>query len=146
MTTVSTTARPTRTPTAPRDLDPLQLLREGHEGRLGYLSGRGARSVVVRFALTADGIRIRLAEYHEAVGYADGRQVSLRVEEMPGAGRSPSTVEVRGRAHLAPYPTRETEQASDLERWPADVATHEMVIPLTELTVLSAGAGADPVD
>lgn len=139
--TVATTGRPARAPATACDPDPLLLLQKGHEGRLGYLSGRGPRSVVVRFRLTGDGIRIRLAEYHEAVGYADGRQVSLQVEEAPGDGRSPSTVEVRGRARLAPYPMQAAGATADLERWPASVATHELVIPLTELTVVTTGAG-----
>lgn len=111
----------------------------GHqgEGRLGYRSGRGARSVVVRFALAGEDIRIRLTEYHEAVGYAPGQQVCLQVEAPVGPRHQLETVLIRGQARLADGELCSVEDDATLdEHWPDGLATHDLVLPLTHVAVL----------
>ena len=71
-----------------------------HEGRLGYQSGKGPRSVVVSYAVAEDQILVRLPDYNDIVHYAPGSEVSLDVDGgTPAAHRE--TVVVTGRAALA---------------------------------------------
>ena len=51
-----------------------------HEGRFGYQSGRGHRSVVVSYAVAGDQILVRLPDYNDIVHYAPGAEVSLDVD------------------------------------------------------------------
>ena len=70
-----------------------------HEGRLGYQTGKGPRSVVVSYAVAGDQILVRLPDYNDIVHYAPGSEVSLDVDGTPAAHRE--TVVVTGRA---PWP------------------------------------------
>ena len=76
------------------------LLWSHHEGRLGYQSGKGPRSVVVSYAVAEDQILVRLPDYNDIVHYAPGSEVSLDVDGgTPAAHRE--TVVVTGKAALA---------------------------------------------
>jgi hypothetical protein len=71
-----------------------------HEGRLGYQSGRGHRSVVVLYTIAEDQILMRLPDYNDIVHYAPGCEVRLDVDGgTPAAHRE--TVIVTGTAELA---------------------------------------------
>ena len=60
-----------------------------HEGRFGYQSGRGHRSVVVSYAVAGDQILVRLPDYNDIVHYAPGSEVSLDVDGgTPAAHRA----------------------------------------------------------
>ena len=101
------------------------------EGRLSYHSGRGPRSVVVRFAVANGRVLIRLPDYHEALGYADDQTVSLTADRQPDGGARPEPLTITGTAHVsdsrAPGPV---EEALD-ERWPAGVSTHLLTLLLS---------------
>ncbi len=80
-------------------------LSEHHEGRLGYLSGRGPRSVVVCYAMAGDRIMLRLPDYNDIVHYAPGSEISLAVDGTGTTHRE--TVNVTGPPRwLATGPTR----------------------------------------
>lgn len=83
------------------------------EGRLGYLSGRGPRSVVVLYELADDEIIMRLPDYHDAAHYAPGAEVRLDVEGVENAGRD--AVRVVGRALLADRATLAAAHGLDPE-------------------------------
>ena len=76
-----------------------------HEGRLGYQSGRGHRSVVVSYAVAGDQILVRLPDYNDIVHYAPGAEVSLDVDG--GTRRRPSRNRRRDR-HSRPGGERPT--------------------------------------
>ena len=82
------------------------VLASHHEGRLGYQSGRGPRSVVVSYAITEDAIMMRLPDYNDAVHYAPGAEVRLEVDGLVPAGMDEVLVtgtavvdDERGRSH-----------------------------------------------
>jgi len=101
-----------------------------HEGRLGYQSGRGHRSVVVFYAVTDDQILVRLPDYNDIVHYAPGAEISLDVDGgTPAAHRE--TVTVTGTAELAENAHRPLiDQAAFEEDWPPDVRTSIICLPL----------------
>jgi hypothetical protein len=101
-----------------------------HEGRLGYQSGRGPRSVVVSYAVAGDQVLVRLPDYNDIVHYAPGAEVSLDVDGgTPAAHRE--TVTVTGTAELAETDQRPLiDQAAFQEDWPADVRTSVICLPL----------------
>jgi hypothetical protein len=101
-----------------------------HEGRLGYQSGRGHRSVVVFYAVAGDQILVRLPDYNDIVHYAPGAEISLAVEGgTPAAHRE--TVTVTGTAELAENTQRPLiGQAAFEEDWPSDVRTSVICLPL----------------
>ena len=74
-------------------------LSSHREGRLGYVTGRGPRAVVVNYAVTDEQIVLRLPDYSEITQYALGEEVTLQVDGLaPSIGAS-EIVTVRGRAH-----------------------------------------------
>jgi hypothetical protein len=92
---------------------------------------------VVRFALAGEDIRIRLPEYHEALGYAPGQQVCLQVEAPVGPCHQLETVLIQGRARLADGELCSVEDDATLdEHWPDGFATHDLVLPLTDVAVV----------
>jgi hypothetical protein len=101
-----------------------------HEGRLGYQSGRGHRSVVVFYAVAGDQILVRLPDYNDIVRYAPGAEISLAVDGgTPAAHRE--TVTVTGTAELAESTHRPLiDQAAFEEDWPPDVRTSVICLPL----------------
>jgi hypothetical protein len=101
-----------------------------HEGRLGYQSGRGHRSVVVFYAVAGNQILVRLPDYNDIVRYAPGAEISLAVDGgTPAAHRE--TVTVTGTAELAESTHRPLiDQAAFEEDWPSDVRTSVICLPL----------------
>jgi Pyridoxamine 5'-phosphate oxidase len=100
------------------------------EGRLGYQSGRGHRSVVVCYAVAGDQILVRLPDYNDIVHYAPGAEVSLDVDGGTPAAHH-ETVIVTGTAVLADSGERPSiDQAVFAEDWPADVRTSVLCLPL----------------
>jgi len=102
-----------------------------HEGRLGYRSGKGPRSVVVSYAVAEDKIVLRLPDYNDIVHYAPGSEVSLDVDGgTPAAHRE--TVVVTGQAVIAENDQEPLiDQTALLEQWPPDVPTQVICVPLT---------------
>ena len=110
------------------------LIHHRHEGRLGYLSGRGARSVVVSYATTDDQILFLVPYYNEITQYAPGREVTLLVDEGMTAptSRRYDTVSVRGIANLAgPKQASTVHRTNFLEIWPQGVATSIIYLPIS---------------
>jgi hypothetical protein len=102
------------------------------EGRLGYPTGRGPRSVVVRYAMTDGDIVFRLPDYNDIVHYAPGEDITLEVDG-PSAPRGDfETVIVRGRAERAHAHQQPVEAAFD-EQWPSGVSTTVIRLPMTEV-------------
>jgi hypothetical protein len=91
----------------PISLDCRIWLGQHHQGHLGYLSGRGAQSVVVTYALVGDHILLQVPEYNDITQYAPGAKVSLavdgEVESMLAnqPGRTIDAIKVTGKAALA---------------------------------------------
>jgi hypothetical protein len=103
---------------------------------LGYIGGRGPRSVVITYAMTDDQILFLVPAYNEITQYVPGRQVTLQVagESSGPAPRHYDTVSVTGTANLswleqAPL-VRRTKFA---ELWPPAVSTSVICLPMAEL-------------
>ena len=104
----------------------------GHdEARLGFDTGRGHRSVVVGYAVEADGVFLELPEYHPATGYVLGSPVTLEVEDAL-AGGSWESVRASGVAALVD-PRRAGSVHPYGAGWPPGIATHTVRVPLAEL-------------
>ncbi len=106
------------------------------EGQLGYIGGRGPRSVAVSYAVTDDQILFLVPAYNEITQYVLGKQVTFQVagENSGPAPRYYDTVSVTGTANLprleqAPI-VRRTNFA---ELWPPDVTTSVICLPMAEL-------------
>jgi hypothetical protein len=117
-------------------------LGQHHEGRLGYLSGRGPQSVVVTYALVGDHILLRVPEYNDITQYAPGEKVSLAIDgeveptSVNQAGRTINAITVTGTAVLASEGGRwSTAAALFEESWPAGIRTSIVSLPLTGLDV-----------
>lgn len=118
--------------------DPLDvqawLVRE-HEGRLGYTTGRGPRTVVVRYAMSAGRLVFRLPEYSSALGYARDRAVTLQIDGGSGPTAN-ARVLVSGTAELVDEATTlDTEPALD-EHWPDGVSTHVVALTASRIDVV----------
>jgi len=112
------------------------LVRLYSEGRLAYLSGRGARSVVVTYAVTDDQILFLLPYYNEITQYAPGRQVTLVVDDEETASTSPryDSVRVSGVAHLAGANQASLVRRTNFsESWPQGVSTSIIYLPIGEI-------------
>ena len=72
------------------------------EGGLGYIGGRGPRSVVITYAVTDDQILFLVPAYNEVAQYVPGKQVTLQVagESSGPAPRYCDMVNVTGTANL----------------------------------------------
>lgn len=104
-------------------------LTSHRQGRLGYSSGRGPRSVVVSYCLLDEQIVVRLPDYNDIVHYAPGSQVVFEVEDQTDTVPGYETVSVTGMAELV-----DTDEQFDLdfaESWPDGVATSLVFLPLT---------------
>ena len=106
------------------------------EGQLGYIGGRGARSVVVSYAVTDDQILFLVPAYNEITQYVPGKQVTFQVagESIGPAPRYYDTVSVTGTANLprlaqAPIVRR----TNFVELWPPHMATSVICLPMAEL-------------
>ena len=107
-------------------------LRSYTEGRLGYLSGRGLRRVVVCDALSPDDkIVPRVPESNEIGQYVPGDRVTLDVD-----GRTPlgyrHTVGVSGRAEVLPDSSVGAPNGWGGEAWPTGI-TSIVAFPVEEV-------------
>ena len=108
-------------------------LRSHTEGRLGYLSGRGLRWVVVCCALSWDDkIVLRVPEYNEVGQYAPGERVTIGVDGMTSLGCQ-QTVRVSGRAVVLPDPSVRELNGWGGESWPSGISTSTVALPLEEV-------------
>jgi nitroimidazol reductase NimA-like FMN-containing flavoprotein (pyridoxamine 5'-phosphate oxidase superfamily) len=106
------------------------------EGHLGYIGGRGARSVVVSYAVTDDQILFLVPAYNEITQYVPGKQVTFQVagESSGPAPRRYDTVSVTGTANVPRLEqTPIVRRTNFVELWPPDVTTSVICLPMTEL-------------
>ena len=131
------------TPASPgRHLDECRLsasecrrwVEQHHQGRLGYLSGRGPRSVVVSYAVVGDQILVQVPDYNDIAHYAPGARVTLAVDGEVDDTAATEEVCVTGTAghrdgidrapgHTAPFD----------ESWPAAIKTSVVTLQLAEM-------------
>ena len=103
------------------------------EGRLGYLSGRGPRCVVVCYAVAPDDkIVLRVPEYNDIGQYAPGERVTPYVDGMTSPGDR-QTVRASGRAAVLTDPSVAALDGRGVERWPTGVSTSIVAFPLEEV-------------
>jgi len=106
------------------------------EGQLGYIGGRGPRSVAVSYAVTDDQILFLIPAYNEITQYVPGKQVTFQVsgESSGPAPRYYDTVSVTGTADLPrPQQTSVVRRTNFVELWPADMTTSVICLPMSEL-------------
>jgi hypothetical protein len=103
------------------------------EGRLGYLSGRGERNVVVAYAVNhGDEIVLRVPAYNEITQYVPGRQVTLEVTGLPEDGMV-ERVLVTGHASVRPdIPVAVLSQLPN-EHWPDELTNVVVSVPLEKV-------------
>lgn len=112
------------------------------EGRLGYLTGRGKRTVVVGFAVADDRLLFRVPEYSEIYQYARGRQIAMLVYDTDPGGTSTRVV-VTGVGYLDEHQASDAGDIDPAEHWPAGVSTHLMCLDLAN--VHGTTSSADPL-
>lgn len=95
-------------------------LHRHREGRLGYLSGRGPRHVVVPYAVWQGMLVVRVPAYNEAVQYVGDRQITFDVSERVSGGAADERVEIVGRGRLDEAEGVVLDALPD-EHWPADL-------------------------
>lgn len=100
------------------------------EGRLGYLSGRGQRQVVVPYALAADALVVRIPAYNEIAQYVPGRLVTLDVTGRAGDDMV-EEVEVTGHAYVGQEPSATVLHRLPNEHWP-DSLSHVVLTVVPE--------------
>jgi len=110
-----------------------EWLDSHHEGRLGYPTGRGPRSVVVSYAIAGQQIVFRLPDYNDIVHYAPGERVTLEVDGVHDAAGDFETVLVTGQAALAGEHAPEVAGAEFAEVWPSGVSTTVICLPMTQV-------------
>ena len=108
-------------------------LLQHHEGRLGYLSGRGPRSVVVSYAVDDDQILVQVPDYNDIAQYAPGAQVTLAVDG-PVEGSPPGEpeieeVSVTGTAAHADRAQQAVDTVRFDESWPNGIKTSVVICP-----------------
>jgi nitroimidazol reductase NimA-like FMN-containing flavoprotein (pyridoxamine 5'-phosphate oxidase superfamily) len=106
------------------------------EGQLGYIGGRGPRSIVVSYAVTDDQILFLVPAYNEITQYVPGKQVTFQVAgESSGPGpRYYDTVSVTGPANVPRLEqTPIVRRTNFVELWPPDVTTSVICLPMAEL-------------
>ena len=129
---VSPVARssPHATPTSRRLSGPecRSWLGGRRRGRLGHLTGRGPRAVVVNYAVTDDQVVFRLPEYNEICQYAPGREITLNVSCVCASSRTEVVVTGVG---FVPDQQADLLKCVDLvEEWPAGISTHLICLDL----------------
>jgi hypothetical protein len=122
----TTTIRPTPIPAPTKRVSrPLSAqecwaqLRDHREGRLGYLSGRGPRHVVLPYSVRDHELLVRVPAYNEAGQYAVGRRVTFDVI-APLDAATAGRVEVTGHARLVDGVAEGLDAPGD-EAWPSDL-------------------------
>jgi hypothetical protein len=113
-----------------------------HEGRLSHQTGRGARSVVVNYAVTDHQLLFRLPEYNEICQYADGRQITMSVCD-PSADDTSTEVVVTGVGYLDDDQGRRAGDGDLAEHWPIGVSTHLMCLDLADVHGSTCSADLD---
>jgi hypothetical protein len=114
-------------------------LRQHHEGRLSYLSGRGPQSVVVSYIVAGDQILLQIPEYSEIAQYAPGAEVTLAVDRKVGStsaiqpGVMIDMVSITGIAALAPRANPPAAAGGFGESWPAGIKISLLSLPLTQI-------------
>ena len=114
-------------------------LRQHHEGRLSYLSGRGPQSVVVSYVVAGDQILLQIPEYNEIARYAPGAEVTLVVDRMvePTSAIQPGVtidvVSVTGTAALVTGANPPPAAGGFGESWPAGIKISLLSLPLTQV-------------
>ena len=106
------------------------------EGRLGYICGRGARSVVVSYAVTDDQVLFLVPAYNEITQYVPGKQVTFQVagESSGPAPQYYDTVSVTGTANVQRLEqTPIVRRTNFVDLWPSDVTTSVICLPMAEL-------------
>ena len=106
------------------------------EGRLGYVGGRGPRSVAVSYAVTDDQILFLIPAYNEITQYVPGKQVTFQVagESSGPAPRYFDTVSVTGTANLPRLEQAPVVRRTNfVELWPPDVTTSVICLSMAEL-------------
>ena len=106
------------------------------EGQLGYIGGRGARSVVVSYAVTDDQILFLVPAYNEITQYVSGKQVTFQVagESSGPAPRYYDAVSVTGTANVPRLEQSPIVRRTNfVELWPPDVTTSVICLPMAEL-------------
>jgi hypothetical protein len=113
-----------------------------HEGRLGYITGRGHRRLAVRYVTSGDQIVFQLPDYNDAVHYAPDAQVSLVVDGRSGTGGF-KTVIVFGTASLSGEDAISEVDAVHLdEPWPPGVVSRVIRLPMTRVIGYVTGSPA----
>jgi len=113
-------------------------LHRHHEGRLGYLSGSGQRSVVVSYTVADAQILLQVPDYNDIAQYAPGAAVTLAVDGTvePTTASEPATREVRVSCTAASADDTThlpTESLQFEESWPTDIQIRILSLPLTHV-------------
>jgi nitroimidazol reductase NimA-like FMN-containing flavoprotein (pyridoxamine 5'-phosphate oxidase superfamily) len=108
-----------------------EWLTSHRQGRLGYSSGRGPRSVVVNYSVADEQIVVRVPDYNDIAHYAPGSPVTFDVEDDPAEPAArPEAVSVSGTAALVDH-ADELGGVTFAESWPEGVTTAVVRVPLT---------------
>jgi hypothetical protein len=118
-------------------------LHSHSEGRLGYQTGRGHRSVVVSYAIAEEQIVMRLPDFNDIVHYAPGERVTLEVDGRHTPVGDFESVLVTGEARLASRLPTTVQQTHFEEQWPAGVATSVICLPMTQVEGFERDEGFD---
>jgi len=108
---------------------------ENHRcGQLGFMSGRGRRSVAVCYAVRPDAVVLRVGDYNDIAHYAPDAHVTLEVDGFAPYSNGVTefeTVTVAGRATRAR--PNDAPDGSGCEVWPDGVATTVISIPIASI-------------
>ena len=109
-------------------------VEQHHEGRLGYLSGRGPRSVVVSYTVVGDQVLVQVPDYNDIAQYAPGARVTLAVD---GEVEHPSAIEEVSVTGTAGHQDGNVAVPGDAvqfdESWPAAIKTSVVTLPLKDM-------------
>jgi hypothetical protein len=118
-------------------------LEQHRQGRLGYLSGRGPRSVVVSYAVVGDQILVKVPDYNDIAHYAPGAQVTLAVDGKIDHTAVIEEVSVTGTAgHQDGNVAVPGDAVQFDESWPAAIKTSVVTLPLTGMEGVRRPAGS----
>jgi hypothetical protein len=112
-------------------------LTSHQEGRIDYRTGRGPRSLVVRYAVDTDNVLVRVPTYNDLLQYAPGESVTLEVDDRLAGDRF-ETVAVTGTATLV-----ERDPAVLADDWPGDLPTRVIMVPIQTIDGFVEPAVAD---
>ncbi|HET9646674.1 MAG TPA: pyridoxamine 5'-phosphate oxidase family protein [Microlunatus sp.] len=119
-------------------------LIQHHEGRLDYRTGRGPRSLVVRYAVDSDAVLVRVPTFNDLLQYAPGESVTLEVDDRvaldsvaPGGAIQTGfeSVHVTGTATIV-----DSAPPALADDWPADLPTKVISVPIQRIDGFYAAA------